>query len=191
MLSIRDGIREHDVAAEGEYAMRRLGSERPGMDTVVASGPNARFIIARKTGRKIRKGDLVSISIGPRCLGYHGELGRPIFYGSRAQKDLDFAMKTACEALKITREALKPGAIGEEVEAAGRNHVKKARLFEYYTYSSCHSVGTAEAEEPVLGTGSGLVVRTNRVFSIDIPLFLAPSGVFGTRTAFSLPNPAA
>lgn len=184
MRSIRDGVSEHEVAAEGEYAMRRMGSERTGMDTVVSSGPHTRLIIARTTDRRIGQGDLVSISIGPRFHGYHGQLGRPIFFGARAPKVLDFAMKIAREALEMTREALKPGAAGEEVEAAGRNHVKKAGLGEYYTYSSCHSVGTAEAEEPVLGPGSRLIVRPNMVFSIDIPLFLAPFGGFRHEDGF-------
>ena len=51
-------------------------------------------------------------------------------------------------------------------------------------YSSCHSVGTAEAEEPVLGPGNRLIVQPNMVFSIDIPLFLAPFGGFRCEDGF-------
>jgi Xaa-Pro aminopeptidase len=181
---IEEGATEHEVAAEGEYAMRRLGAEGTGMDTVVGSGPFSRPIIARTTNRRIEHGDLVAISIGPRFQGYHGQLGRPVFLGKRVPSELDRAMKSAREAQELVREALKPGAVGEEVEAAGRRHIEKAGLKDYYVYSSCHSVGTAEAEEPVLGPGSKVVVQRNMVFSIDIPLFLAPFGGFRYEDGF-------
>jgi Xaa-Pro dipeptidase len=181
---ITEGVTEHEVAAEGEYAMRRLGAEGTGMDTVIGSGPYARPIIARTSDRRIQMGDLVAISIGPRFQGYHGQLGRPVHLGRPIPKELDYAMKIAREAQELTREALKPGAIGEEVEAVGRSHIQKAGLLDYYVYSSCHSVGTAEAEEPVLGPGSKLVVQPDMVFSIDIPLFLAPFGGFRYEDGF-------
>jgi Xaa-Pro aminopeptidase len=181
---IAEGVTEHEVAAEGEYAMRLLGAEGTGMDTVIGSGPNARPIITRTTDRSIHMDELVAISIGPRFQGYHGQLGRPVYLGRRIPKKLDHAMKAAKEAQELTREVLKPGAIGEEVEAVGRNHIEKSGLLDYYVYSSCHSVGTAEAEEPVLGPGSRLVVQPDMVFSIDIPLFLAPFGGFRIEDGF-------
>jgi Xaa-Pro aminopeptidase len=182
--SITDGITEHEVAAEGEYAMRRLGAEGTGMDTVIGSGPFSRPIIARTSNRRIHREDLVAISIGPRFQGYHGQLGRPVCLSHSLPRELEYAMRCAREAQELTREALKPGATGEEVEAAGRRCIERAGLIDYYVYSSCHSVGTAEAEEPVLGPGSSLIVQQDMVFSIDIPLFLAPFGGFRFEDGF-------
>lgn len=56
--AIRPGVTEREVAAEAEYAMRRAGSEGMGIDTIVASGPHARPILARTTFRKIQPDDL-------------------------------------------------------------------------------------------------------------------------------------
>ncbi len=92
--------------------------------------------------------------------------------------------KVSVEALERTREMLKPGAMGKDVEAAGREHVKNNGLGDYYVYSSCHSVGTVEAEEPVLGPGNRLVLQPDMVFKIDIPLFLAPFGGFRFEDGF-------
>ena len=182
--AIGEGVTEHEVAAEGEYAMRRMGAEGTAIDTIVGSGPNARPIIARSTGRKLQKGDLIVLSIGPRLGGYHAALGRPVFLGETVPDDLDHAMRIARQALEATREALKPGAIGRDVEAAGRDHVREGGLIDYYVYNSCHSVGTVEAEEPILGPASDLVIRQNMVFNIDIPLFLAPFGGFRCEDGF-------
>ena len=184
--AIREGVTEHEIAAEGEYVMRRMGAEGPAIDTIVGSGPNARPIIARSTGRKLEKGDLIVLSIGPRLQGYHAALGRPVFLGETIPEDLDHAMRVSREALEKTREALKPGAIGRDVEAAGRDHVRAEGLIDYYVYNSCHSVGTVEAEEPILGPASDLVLQPNMVFNIDIPLFLAPFGGFRNEDGFLL-----
>ncbi len=75
-------------------------------------------------------------------------------------------------------------AMGNDVEAAGREHVKNNGLGDYYVYSLCHSVGTVEAEEPVLGPGNRLVLQPDMVFNIDIPLFLAPFGGFRFEDGF-------
>ena len=182
--SIREGVTEHEIAAAGEFAMRRLGAEGTGMDTVVGSGPYSRPIIARTTDRRVQNGDLVAISIGPRFSGYHGQIGRPFFLGKKIPGEIEYAMQVARQAQELTREALKPGAVGEEVEARGRDYIKQKGLIDYYVYSSCHSVGTAEAEEPVLGPGSRLEIEPNMVYSIDIPLFLAPFGGFRYEDGF-------
>jgi Xaa-Pro aminopeptidase len=182
--AVREDVSEFEIAAEGEYVMRCMGAEGTGIDTIVGSGPNMRLILPRSTGRKLKMGDCIALAIGPRFQGYHGQLGRPVILGSDVPEDLTRAMKVSAEALERTREMLKPGAIGKDVEAAGRDHVKNNGLGDYYVYSSCHSVGTVEAEEPVLGPGNRLVLQPDMVFNIDIPLFLAPFGGFRFEDGF-------
>ncbi len=52
--AIAPGVSEREVAAEIDAAMRRAGSEGTGIDTIVASGPNTRPILARSTFRHDR-----------------------------------------------------------------------------------------------------------------------------------------
>ena len=52
--AIQVGVTEREVAAEAEAAMRRAGAEGTGIDTIVASGPNSRPILARSTFRRVR-----------------------------------------------------------------------------------------------------------------------------------------
>jgi Xaa-Pro aminopeptidase len=99
---------------------------------------------------------------------------------------LEQAIKVSAEAMEMTRQALRPGRTGEEIEAVARKHVKEGGLGDYYTYDSIHSVGTAEAEEPILGPGCKLVVQPGMVFNIDVPLFLAPFGGFRHEDGFLL-----
>jgi Xaa-Pro aminopeptidase len=52
------GATERMVAAEVDSAMRRMGAEGTGIDTIVASGPNTRPILARSTFRAIQADEL-------------------------------------------------------------------------------------------------------------------------------------
>ena len=80
--SIRPGVTERAVAAEIEAAMRRAGAEGTGIDTIVASGPNTRPILARSTFRPIGTDDLVLLTIAPRYEGYHAAIGRVVLVGN-------------------------------------------------------------------------------------------------------------
>ena len=75
------GATEREVAAEAECAMRRMGAEGTGIDTIVASGPNSRPILARSTFRIIQPDELVLLTVAPRYEGYHAAIGRPVLVG--------------------------------------------------------------------------------------------------------------
>ena len=79
--AIRPGVTERAVAAEIEAAMRRAGAEGTGIDTIVASGPNTRPILARSTFRAIAPDDMVLLTVAPRVEGYHAAIGRLVLVG--------------------------------------------------------------------------------------------------------------
>jgi len=173
--SVKPGVTEREVAAEAEYAMRRAGSEGMGIDTIVASGPNTRPILARTTMRKIGGDDLVLITLAPRYEGYHGAIARPVLVGEPGE-EIRKAAEAAYHAQSTCHEALHPGIQGRLVEAEGRRIMAEAGLGENFLYSGLHSVGVVEFEPPIFGPGSGEVLRENMVISVDIPVFNAPWG---------------
>ena len=181
--AIRPGATESTVAAEAEAAMRRAGAEGTGIDTIVASGPNARPILARATFREIEADDLVVLTMAPRYQGYHGAIGRPVFVGRRgreARAALDAARRAqdACSAL------IRPGIEGRVVEAAGRRVMDAAGLGRNFLYSGIHSVGLIEFEPPIFGPSSAATLEEGMVVSIDIPVFNAPWGGLRVEDGF-------
>lgn len=169
------GVTEREVAAEIEAAMRRAGAEGTGIDTIVASGPNTRPILARSTFRPIAQNDLVLLTIAPRYEGYHAAIGRLVLVGDpgaeiRRALDVAIAAQEACFA------ALRPGIEGRAVEAIGRQIVGEGGLGPYFLYSGVHSVGVIEFEPPIFGPSSAAVLKKDMVISVDIPLFNTPWG---------------
>lgn len=173
--AIAAGVSEREVAAEAEAAMRRAGAEGTGIDTIVASGPNTRPILARSTFRRIGKDDLVLLTIAPRYEGYHAAIGRPAFVGD-AGDEVRRAAEIAGRAQEACYRALRPGIEGRVVEAIGRRIVAEAGLAPYFLYSGVHSVGVIEFEPPIFGPSSTTTIEQGMIISVDIPLFDAPWG---------------
>lgn len=173
--AIQAGVTERAIAAEIDSAMRHAGSEGTGIDTIVASGPNTRPILARSTFRKIEPNDTVLLTIAPRFEGYHAAIGRLVRVGQPDQEILR-ALDVAVQAQEACAAALRPGVEGRQVEAIGRKIVNAAGLGQYFLYSGVHSVGVIEFEPPIFGPSSPAVLKQDMIISIDIPMFNAPWG---------------
>jgi Xaa-Pro aminopeptidase len=168
--AIRAGVTERQVAAKIEAAMRSAGAEGTGIDTIVASGPNNRPILARSTFREIGRNELVLLTVAPRYEGYHAAIGRPLLVGDPGE-EIRRAVEVAVKAQEACYRSMRAGVEGREVEAVGRRIVEAAGLGEYFLYSGVHSVGVIEFEPPIFGPSSPARLRKDMVISIDIPLF--------------------
>jgi Xaa-Pro aminopeptidase len=169
------GVTEREVAAEIDATLRQEGAEGTGIDTIVASGPNTRPILARSTSRKIGANELVLLTVAPRYEGYHAAIGRPILVGDPGE-DIWQAVDVAVKAQEACYKALRAGVEGREVEAVGRRMLEAAGLGQYFLYSGVHSVGVIEFEPPIFGPSSSARLRKDMIISIDIPLFNTPWG---------------
>jgi Xaa-Pro aminopeptidase len=173
--AIQPGVTEREVAAEVEAAMRRAGAEGTGIDTIVASGPHSRPILARSTFRRIQANELVLLTVAPRYEGYHGAIGRAVLVGNPGV-EVKRALDVACQAQETCFRAMRPDIEGREVEAIGRRIVEEAGLGHYFLYSGVHSVGVIEFEPPIFGPSSNARLKKDMVISVDIPMFNAPWG---------------
>lgn len=173
--AICEGVTERQVAAAAEYAMRGLGSEGMGIDTIVASGPNTRPILARTRLRELCRDELILLTIAPRYEGYHAAIGRPVVIGQPSEA-VRHAMQVAVAAQQAAMQAMRPGMSGSQVEGAARQVVEAGGLGEHFLYSGVHSVGLVEFEPPIFGPGNHDPLQPGMVLSIDVPLFHAPWG---------------
>ena len=173
--AVAPGKTERSVAAVAEAAMRSAGAEGFGIDTIVASGPNTRPILASSTFREIQMNDHVLLTLAPRYEGYHGAVGRIVFVGE-PDPQIERAYRTAVKAQEACGSCMRAGEMGSMVEAAGRDITAREGYGEYFLYSGLHSVGVIEFEPPIFGPGTPGRLEKNLVMSVDIPLFNAPWG---------------
>lgn len=176
LSAVAEGRTERELAAAAEHVMRNMGSEGMGIDTIVAAGREHNYpILARTTLRKVVRNDLVLFTIAPRYEGYHGAIGRPVVVG-QPEPAVRTAMEAAIAAQQAGRAAVRPGAVGRDVETAARAVLRDYGLEQHFVYSGVHSVGVVEFEPPILTSASTEVLQPGMVLSIDIPIFFAPWG---------------
>lgn len=149
------GRTERQVAADLEYRMRTLGSERVSFDTIVASGPNSAKPHHGADDRVIENGDLVTIDFGAHLRGFNSDCTRTFVVGGAN----DFAKEIyniVLESQLAGVRAAVPGAKLVDVDAASRTVIEDAGYGEYFVHSTGHGVGLDVHEGPYAAkTGSG------------------------------------
>jgi Xaa-Pro dipeptidase len=173
--TIKPGVREYEVAAEIEYAMRKKGSWGTAFETIVASGVRSAFPHGGCTNRKIRKGDLVVVDIGATYQYYCSDMTRTIAAGKPSAKQ-----KKIYEIVKLAQEkayqAVKPKAKAKDIDAISRKVIKDAGYNEYYVHGLGHGVGLEIHEPPTLNPTSKDKLTVGNIVTIEPGIYLIDFG---------------
>lgn len=172
---IRPGVKECEVAAEIEYAMRKRGSWGTAFNTIVASGARSAFPHAWCTSREIRKGDLVVVDIGAICNFYRSDMTRTLTAGKPTEKQTKIF-----EIVKLAQEtalkALKPRTKAKDVDAVARRIVEKAGYGEYFVHGLGHGIGLEVHEPPTLNQWSKDTLAAGNVVTIEPGIYIVGFG---------------
>lgn len=173
--TIRPGIREIEVAAEIEYAMRKKGSWGTAFETSVASGTRSAFPHGGCTERQMRRGDLVVVDIGAVYQHYCSDMTRTFVAGkpSTKQQKLYDVVKAAQDA---AHEAIKPKAKAKDVDTAARKVVEKAGYGELFVHGLGHGVGLEVHEAPALSQASKERLAIGNVVTNEPGIYLVGLG---------------
>jgi Xaa-Pro aminopeptidase len=129
--TIKPGMRDLDVYAEGHYFCSKNGSERGIVQ--VNSGPLGTMVpfdVYHFQNRVIKEGDQVSVLIevnGPG--GYYTELMRIFTVGREPTQELKDAFAVAVEAQALTAKKLVPGADPKELWDMNKEFLTKKGYF--------------------------------------------------------------
>jgi len=171
MESIIEGKREYEAAAEAEYTGRKLGSDGFGYRTILGTAERSIGIVTPASNRIFKNGEIVLAGYSPRYNGYNATACYPVVVGGKPSKLQDKFIKNICEALYMTKEALRPGLTGKEIDAVPRKYLIECGYEKYITMPFVHSSGLCEFERPFFGPGSDDIIQKNQVICIDVPLF--------------------
>jgi len=173
--TVAPGMKEYEVAAEIEYAMRKKGSYGTAFETIVASGAYSAFPHGGCSDREIRRGDLVVVDVGATYKYYHSDMTRTLVAGvpSDRQKKLHDVVKKAQDA---ALDAVKPNVRAKAVDAAARKVIAEAGYSEQFMHNLGHGVGLEVHEPPILGPYSKEVLVTGNVFTVEPGIYLVGYG---------------
>jgi Xaa-Pro dipeptidase len=172
---IDQGIREYEVAAEIEYAMRKRGSQGVAFETIVASGPRSAFPHGRCTDKKIKKGELIVVDLGAKYQHYHADLTRTFLVGKPSPKQRKI-YETVREAQRKAFESLHEGVKAKKADAIAREIIEQAGYGKYFVHNLGHGIGLDVHELPVLTSNSEDVLKAGNVVTVEPGIYIVGFG---------------
>lgn len=172
---VRPGVSEREIAIEIECFMRRNGSDGVAFPAIVASGPNSAFPHAAVTDRCVETGDAVVVDFGARVRGYCADMTRTFVVG-RAPERLREIYEVVRAANLAGVRALRPDAIGSDVDAVGRGVIADAGLGEYFGHGLGHGVGVEVHELPGVGPRSDKPIPDSSVVTVEPGVYVPGFG---------------
>jgi Xaa-Pro dipeptidase len=172
---IRPGIKEKEVAAEAEYAMRKAGSDGVAFDTIVASGYCCAYPHGTFLEKTIHDGDLVVVDLGATWRFYHSDITRTFVAGKPSEKQAKMF-----EAVKLAQKsafkAIAPDVWARDVDATARLVITDAGFGDFFVHNLGHGVGLEVHEAPVLSPDSKDLLGVGNVLTVEPGVYLPGYG---------------
>ncbi len=165
--AVKPGVTEYEVAAECEYAMRKMGSEMEPFVTNIASGPNSAIFERISTERVIGENEMVIIDNGAVYRGYTGDVGRSVCTGKPT--DLQKRMyQVNYMALQEALKTVKPGNTCADVDAAARRVIAEEGFGKYeHKFATGHQLGYGLHGAPSINKGVDFVLQPGMVMAVE------------------------
>jgi Xaa-Pro aminopeptidase len=175
---VRAGMRERDLAAEIEHAMRRLGAEKPSFETIVAAGERSALPHAHPTGAVFKAQQLVLIDMGSFQDGYASDMTRMLFLGNPGAR-VKRLYRAVLEAQLAAIDAVRPGVTTAHVDRQARKVLKAFDLDRAFVHSTGHGLGLEIHELPRIGKKDKTPLAAGMAITIEPGAYL--EGFAGVR----------
>jgi len=180
---VRPSWTEARLAAEIEFAMRRLGAEGAAFSTIVAGGPHGALPHAEPRPVKLLPNALVVVDQGAILNGYNSDMTRMISLGRPDRRQMEM-FNAVLEAQQAAIDAIRPGAEFQTIDRRARRILRKSkvagkRLDELFSHSTGHGLGLEIHESPRLAPKQRERLKSGMVVTVEPGTYLA--GVAGVR----------
>lgn len=175
---VTPGVREIELAAELEYQMMMLGSEKPAFETIVASGNRSAMPHALASKKKVKKGDFVTFDFGATVNGYVSDMTRTIVVGKatvRQKKVYGIVRRAQAAGVRKVRAGIE----AKKVDAACRRIITRAGYGKKFGHGTGHGIGFYIHVGPSLSPLSEDKLMVNNVVTIEPGIYI--SGWGGVR----------
>ena len=173
---IKAGMTEKEVAAEIEYQMCKLGSERPAFQTIVASGLRGSLPHGIASDKVIQEGELVTMDFGAVYKGYHSDITRTVCVGKASQKQKEL-YHIVLDAQLSGVAAVQEGRKNNAVDSAARYVIIQNGYGKYFGHGLGHGVGLEIHEWPRLSPkAEPMTLASGMIVTVEPGIYLPDWG---------------
>lgn len=175
---IKPGITERELCLELDFFMLKNGSDAAAFDTIAASGVNGSKPHAVPGGKRLAKGEMVTLDFGAVCGGYRSDMTRTVALGKPGEEEAK-VYHIILEAQERALAKIADGVTCFDADAAGRDYIAARGYGAFFGHGIGHGVGVEIHEEPRVSKTSKQVLRAGNVVTVEPGIYLP--GRFGVR----------
>jgi Xaa-Pro aminopeptidase len=177
---VRPGVRETEVLAEAEYALRKAGSEGASFRMQVLGHKRQMLMHPYAGNYELGNNEPVVIHLGSSVSGYVAKMCRTVFLGE-VQAETKKIYRALIDAQKIAVEMIRPGVLCGDVYDAVYRHIDALGYGSMWMDYIGYGVGIRQSEfYPILARGSKVPLQENMVIDLLLPT-VYKAGVGGPR----------
>ena len=178
VAELREGMTELDVSDWVHAACKRHNTS-VSFSPLICFGANGSHPHHHTGDTQLKRGDTVIIDIGCLCEHYASDITRTVSFGEPSDPDARKIYGIVSAAHWAARQAAKPNANGETVDAAARQVITDAGYGDYFVHRTGHGIGLSTHEPPDMVAGSVTPLAPGMCFSVEPGIYLPER--FGVR----------
>ena len=168
---IKAGIEERAVSLLLEFQIKKSGAEATPFPFIVASGKRGSLPHGLASGKKIRRGEFITVDFGAVYEGYCSDETCTVVVGKPTKKQIS-VYQVVKDAHDKAISRIKPGVRKKDIDRAAREVIEKAGLGKYFGHGTGHGVGLAVHEEPRIAPRQKGVIEAGMVFTIEPGVYI-------------------
>lgn len=176
--SLRGNLTEKQIADDLDRQIRLLGGNGCSFKPIVAVGANAALPHAVPGERLVSEHGVLLIDWGALANQYISDLTRTLFT-ARISPKVERIYGVVLQAQLAAIDAVKHGALMNEVDAAARDVIAEAGFAKKFQHGLGHGIGLRVHESVRLGQTENRPLKTGMVITIEPGIYLP--GEFGVR----------
>jgi Xaa-Pro aminopeptidase len=183
--TIREGMREDEVALQLEWEMRTNGAEALAFDVACLAGPRAALPHGSPGSRRVTGGEVLLFDFGAQVAGYRSDMTRTLFVGEPSARDravYELVAQAQSAAIDAVAEAAARGdrPTNRHIDGIARSVIADAGHGDHFGHGLGHGIGLATHELPSLGRSAAeSPLPSPTVFSVEPGVYL--DGETGVR----------
>jgi len=169
--SLRPELTEKQMADDLEFRIRTFGGTCGSFPSIIGVGPRAALPHGRPSDKRIGESEFVLVDWGARVGAYVSDLTRVLVTG-RIPPKLQRLYGVVLTAQRAGIEAIRPGAIMKDVDAAARNVIDKAGYGKQFGHGLGHGIGRDVHEAPRLASNEERPLVAGMVVTVEPGIYL-------------------
>ncbi len=169
--SIQPQQTELEIAADLEHWIRKFGGSGCCFKPILAVGPRSALPHAPPTRKRIEEQEFVLMDWGARVGQYVSDLTR-VWVTARIPPKLERVYGIVAAAQQKGIEAIRPGVLARDVDAAARSVIERAGFGKFFGHGLGHGIGMDVHEAPRLAPTQAKPLKAGMVVTIEPGIYV-------------------